>query len=109
MNGAMNGAMLETWTFIEILKSFWHNGKQESIYFYRDTNQREIDFILEKNMTLYPVKVKKTTMPGAADIRHVSVLPELNRTVGTGAVICLSPNFSPLPKQNVITVPVWEI
>jgi predicted AAA+ superfamily ATPase len=109
MNGAMNGAMLETWVFIEILKSFWHNGKQESIYFYRDTNQREIDFILEKNMTLYPVEVKKTTKPSASDIRHFSVLSELNKMVGTGAIICLSPNFSPLPKQNVITVPVWEI
>jgi predicted AAA+ superfamily ATPase len=109
MNGTMNGAMLETWVFIEILKSFWHNGKQESIYFYRDTKQREIDFILEKNMTLYPVEVKKTTMPSTADIRHFSVLSELNRTVGTEAIICLSSNFSPLPKQNVITVPVWEI
>jgi len=64
MNGAMNGAMLETYALSEILKSFWHNGKQESIFFYRDTNQNEIDFILEKNMTLYPVEVKKTTSAG---------------------------------------------
>jgi predicted AAA+ superfamily ATPase len=109
MNGAMNGAMLETFAFTEILKSFWHNGKQESIYFYRDTNQKEIDFILEKNMTLYPVEVKKTTMPGKSDIRPFGVLAQLKRQIGTGAIICLSPDFSPLPNQNVISVPVWEI
>jgi predicted AAA+ superfamily ATPase len=109
MNGAMNGAMLETYVFIEILKSFWHNGKQESIYFYRDTNQKEIDFILEKNMTLYPVEVKKTSLPGKADVRHFSVLEGVDKQIGTGAVVCLSPEFMPLPNQNVIAVPVWEI
>jgi predicted AAA+ superfamily ATPase len=109
MNGAMNGAMLETFAFIEILKSFWHNGKQESIYFYRDTNQKEIDFILEKNMILYPVEIKKTSMPGKADVRHFGVLTQLKKQVGTGAIICLSPDFSPLPNENVIVVPIWEI
>jgi predicted AAA+ superfamily ATPase len=109
MNGAMNGAMLETYALSEILKSFWHNGKQESIFFYRDTNQNEIDFILEKNMTLYPVEVKKTTTPDKADVRRFRVLDQLKKEIGTGAVICLSPEFLPLPNHNVISVPVWEI
>ncbi|MDR2078300.1 MAG: ATP-binding protein [Treponema sp.] len=41
--GAQSGAMLETWVFGEILKSYWHNGDIPNIYFYRDTNGREID------------------------------------------------------------------
>ncbi|MDR2457903.1 MAG: DUF4143 domain-containing protein [Clostridiales Family XIII bacterium] len=43
-NGAMNGAILETYVISEILKSYWHNGKQAKIYFYRDKNQKEIGF-----------------------------------------------------------------
>jgi predicted AAA+ superfamily ATPase len=108
MNGAMNGAILETWVFTEILKSFWHNGKEESIYFYRDNNQKEIDFILEKNMTLYPVEVKKTARPTDADCKNFSLLDNKGKKRGTGAVICLYPSFLPITK-NVISVPAWEI
>jgi hypothetical protein len=103
------GSMLETYAFIEILKSFWHNGSDPLIYFYRDTSQKEIDFVLEKNMTLYPVEVKKTALPGLSDAKNFSVLKKLGKQIGTGAIICLSSNFSPLPKQDIIAVPVWEI
>ncbi|MCL2793289.1 MAG: ATP-binding protein [Spirochaetaceae bacterium] len=103
------GSMLETYAFIEILKSFWHNGLDPLIYFYRDTNQKEIDFILEKNMTLYPVEVKKTTLPSQNDTKNFGVLKQLEKKIGTGSIICLSSNFSPLPKQDIIAVPIWEI
>jgi predicted AAA+ superfamily ATPase len=108
LNGAMNGAILETWVFTEILKSFWHNGKEENIYFYRDNNQKEIDFILEKNMTLYPVEVKKTASPGEADCKNFSLLDKKGKKRGAGAVICLYPSFLPITK-DVISVPAWEI
>ena len=105
----LNGSMLETWAFIEILKSFWHNGLEAPVYFYRDTNQKEIDFVLEKNMTLYPIDVKKTALPGETDTRNFGTLKQLGKKIGTGAIICLCQNFSPLPKQDIISVPVWEI
>ena len=65
--------------------------------------------MLEKNMTLYPVEVKKTTLPSISNIRNFSVLKQLGKKIGTGAIICLSPGFSPIPRQNIISVPVWEI
>ena len=106
--GAMDGAILETWCFGEILKSYWHNGINPLIYFYRDTDQREIDFVIEKNMTLYPMEVKKTAMPGEADIKNFSALKKLNKKVGMGAVLCLSQNRIPINREAV-SIPVWEI
>lgn len=103
------GSMLETYAFIEIIKSFWHNGQEPLIYFYRDTNQKEVDFILEKNMTLYPVEVRKTMLPGEFDVRNINVIKQLEKKIGTGAIICLNQNINPIPKQNIISVPVWEI
>jgi predicted AAA+ superfamily ATPase len=103
------GSMLETWTFIEILKSFWHNGREPLIYFYRDTNQKEVDFVLEKNMTLYPIEVKKAVIPGETDTKNFNVLRRLGKKIGTGAIMCLNPNYSAFPKQNIISVPVWDI
>ena len=49
------------------------------LYFYRDTNQKEIDFILEKNMTLYPIEVKKTALPTGTNISNFGVLKQLGK------------------------------
>jgi predicted AAA+ superfamily ATPase len=68
-NGAMNGAILETYAVSEVIKSYWHNGEQPRIYFYRDKEQREIDLIIEKNNKLYPVEIKKTATPTLKDIK----------------------------------------
>jgi len=106
--GAMDGAILETWCFGEILKSYWHNGVDPLIYFYRDTDQKEIDFVIEKNMTLYPVEVKKTAMPGGSDIRHFGALKKLGKKTGTGAVLCLSQDRIPI-NRDAVSIPVWEI
>ena len=107
-NGAQSGAMLETYTFTEILKSYWHNGDTPNIYYYRDTNQKEIDFIIERNMTLYPIEVKKTANPNADDYRAFKTLEVFKKQIGTGAVICLYNTAISLNKE-VISFPVWEI
>ena len=106
--GAMDGAILETWCFGEILKSYWNHGINPRIYFYRDTDQKEIDFVIEKNMTLYPVEVKKTATPGEADIKHFNALKKLGKKTGTGAVLCLAQGRLPVNRE-VVSIPVWEI
>jgi len=106
--GAMDGAILETWCFGEILKSYWNNGIEPLIYFYRDTDQKEIDFVIEKNMTLYPIEVKKTAMPGEQDVKNFNVLTKLGKKVGTGAILCLSQDRISVNRE-VVSIPVWEI
>ena len=107
-NGAQSGAMLETYVFAEILKSYWHNGDNPNIYFYRDTDQKEIDFIIEKNMTLYPIEVKKTANPSIDDCKAFKNLAVFKKQIGTGAVVCLYGNAMSIDK-DIISVPVWEI
>ena len=109
LTGAQSDHMLETWVFGEILKSYWHNGETPNIYFYRDSNGKEIDFLIEQDMTLYPMEVKKTAMPSDADIKNFYELDRLGKKRGTGAILCLYPKCMSMPKQNVVSVPVWEI
>ena len=45
--GAMNGAFFETFVVSEILKSYRHNGERPLIYWYRDTQQKEIDLLID--------------------------------------------------------------
>ena len=61
--GAMNGAFFETWVVTEIYKSYTNVGKNPPLYFYRDSNNKEIDLLIYQNGTLYPVEIKKATQP----------------------------------------------
>jgi predicted AAA+ superfamily ATPase len=53
----------------EIIKSYWHNGKQARLYFYKDKNQKEIDLIIEQNNTVYPIEIKRTANPVTNDVK----------------------------------------
>ena len=88
--GAMAGEFFETYVVSEIIKSYWHNGKDlRHFYFYRDANQKEIDILMEQNFTLYPIEIKKKSNPDKSDIKAFSTLESLGKEVGQGAVICL--------------------
>lgn len=103
--GAMSGAVFETYVVSEIIKSYWHNGRQVQMYFYRDKDKKEIDVIIKKDGTVYPIEIKKSANPSVKDIRHFSVLDSLSKKRGPGAVICLSENYLPLT-SGVMTIPV---
>ena len=103
--GSMSGAMLETWVVGEIVKSYWHNGLQGSFFFYRDTDQQEVDLLIESGDTLYPVEIKKTASPSQNARNQFAVLDKLGKTLGQGAVLCLVERDIPL-SQSVTAIPV---
>lgn len=99
--GAMSGAIFETYVFTEILKSWWHKGKTPLIYYYRDKDGKEIDFLIEQNQVIYPIEVKKAATIKKDWTRHFSVLEKLNKQIGTGCVICLCDQSLPIDEKNV--------
>lgn len=103
--GSMSGAILETWAVSEILKSYWHNGKEAPLYYYRDTEQREIDLIIEADDMIYPVEIKKTAAPSAQSIKQFSAAMNIGKTIGSGAVLCLTPRDLPL-SGSVMAIPM---
>ena len=103
--GAMSGEMLETYVVSEILKSYWHDGKQPNIYYYRDKDKREIDVLLEQDGTFYPVEIKKKSNPDSKDVRAFKVLDTLKLKRGLGAVICLASTHLPIT-EDVTAIPV---
>jgi predicted AAA+ superfamily ATPase len=107
-NGAMSGAMLETYVVSEILKSYWHNGLQVAAYYYRDKDKKEIDLLIDRNGTLYPIEIKRTASPKESDVKSFAVLNSLKVKIGTGGMVCLYPSPTPLT-QNVNVIPVGYI
>jgi predicted AAA+ superfamily ATPase len=106
--GAMSGHMLETYVFTEILKSYWHNGREAYFNFYRDKDDKEIDLIINQNNTLYPIEIKKTANPSANAPRNFNFLSKLKQNIGHGLVICLIEKDIPLSRE-VDAVPIWYL
>jgi hypothetical protein len=103
--GAMSGAILETYMLIEIIKSYWHNGKTPHFYFYRDRDNKEIDLLIEQDGTLYPVEFKKTSSPSLNAANHFYALEKLDLNVGPGAIVCLKDKHVPLSRK-VTAIPI---
>lgn len=101
-NGAMAGAFFETFVVAEVLKSYANAGVLDPpLYFYRDKEQNEIDLLLHRDGTLYPVEIKKNADPHRDDVKAFAVLdklPGIKR--GPGAVLCLYDAPAPLTRTD---------
>lgn len=104
----MSGAILETYVFSEILKSYYNTGVNPFLYFYRDKDQKEIDFIIEVDQCLHPVECKKTAIPFLDAAKNFSVLDRLYVNVGQGVVFCFKERAASLSK-NITALPISYI
>jgi len=103
--GAMGGAILETYVITELLKTYWHLGKKAPFYFYRDKDKKEVDLLIVKDRTVYPIEIKKTASPKRNAVRHFKILEKLNMTIGQGGVICLCDQVLPI-SENTYSIPL---
>ncbi len=94
--GAMSGAILETWVITELLKSYWHHGREAPFFFYRDKDQTEIDLLIVQDGTLHPIEIKKTASPSQRDARPFHTLRHLGLPVAHGNLLCLVKDVMPL-------------
>ena len=73
------------------------------IYFYRNRDMNEIDLLIEKNGTLYPIEIKKHADPQKKDMNAFSLLdkiPGIKR--GPGGVVCLYDRLIILRGEDMI-------
>lgn len=56
----MRGALFENFVVTEALKQRYNQGKESNLYFYRDSNQNEIDLLLKRNSRLYGIEIKSS-------------------------------------------------
>lgn len=108
--GAKAGQFFETWVVSEIVKSFLNAGKVTGhIYFYRNTDQQEIDLILEVGRTIYPIEIKMTAKPNKQMARSFHLLEPLTKSgniqLGDGAVINQYPEVM-LLTEHVRAIPI---
>lgn len=105
--GAMAGAFFESFVISEILKSYYNKGEPDPpLYFYRDKDKKEIDLLIEKDNTLYPIEIKKHADPSVRDFSNFSVLDKPgNVKRGPGGVVCLYDHLVTLKGEDRV-IPV---
>lgn len=110
-NGAMSGAIFETFAVSEIIKSYLNKGIDitNRIFYYRDKDKREIDLLICDNNTIYPVEIKSAAQIRMDMIKNFSALnskDEIN--AGHGAVVCLCDNKTSI-SEDVDALPIEYI
>ncbi len=123
-NGAMAGAMFETFVINEILKSYSNEGMEYdfNVFYYngKDKKKRkengeevevdgEIDLILQEDGVLYPIEIKMSASPKADMASEFDVLdgvPDKKR--GMGTIICLYDKKLYL-RENLVALPLEYI
>ena len=120
-NGAMAGAMFETFVINEILKSYSNEGLEYdfNVFYYngKDKKRRkengeevevdgEIDLIIQENGVLYPIEIKMSASPRADMASEFDVLDGIpDKKRGMGAIICLYDRKLYL-RENLVALPI---
>ncbi|MCI8425758.1 MAG: ATP-binding protein [Adlercreutzia sp.] len=117
--GAMSGLVFESHVFGEIYKSYCNAGKTAPVFFFKTNDRKEIDLLLERDGTLYPVEVKKSASPQVRDLKNFSALASVaaeadpalamfRREIGCGTLVCMVGDTFPVSANNW-AFPAWAI
>ncbi len=97
---AMNGAFFETFVVSEIIKSFFNQGKEyeNTLFYYRDIDQKEVDILYVEANSIYPIEIKKGIMPTKPN-KNFGVLGKYGMEIKPGLVINCSEKIMPISER----------
>ena len=100
LSSPLRGELFETYVINEIVRSYRNVGSEPWMYYYRDTNQREIDIVFESGGVIHPLEIKTSESPSSQLTRTFHVLDSGIYPRSTGGVICNTPSIERLDANN---------
>lgn len=106
-NSAMNGAFFETYVVSEIVKNAYafNLDPHDFLYYYRDTDMKEIDLLYVIRDQIYPIEIKAGIQPVHA-AKNFHTLDKYKMKIETGLIICNTDKVRPI-NEKVYLVPVY--
>lgn len=98
------GGLFETYVVNEIIKSFKNNGINCSFYYYRDKDRNEIDLVILKDGTLYPIDIRAGTIYDSKAVKSFSKLKSQYQ-IGRGTLFCNATSIYPVG-NNAFAIPI---
>lgn len=90
MLSSFKGRIIETYIHNEIVKSYKNNNIEIQMFFYRDSNQNEIDFIILYDGNLFLIEAKSGKQYGKNDIKAFKQLLDTKYNIVGQCIICLN-------------------
>lgn len=90
----LKGRFFETLVFNEIRKSYINNGEMQPLYYYRDSDQNEIDLVLLRNGALSCIEIKSGLTFNASNTKSFKKLKDTRYVKGKSAIICTADKIS---------------
>jgi predicted AAA+ superfamily ATPase len=100
MNGAASGHYFENFVVAEMLKNYAYSYTKANMTYYRDSNAKEIDIIVELNNSIHPLEIKKSANPNNREIRKYEVFNKTHINQGCGGIICMCEEVIPIDAKN---------
>lgn len=96
------GAFMETYVMNEIRKSYINNGREFLAYYYRDSNQNEVDLILLEDYQMHCIEIKKGSMFSLKDVSGFKQLENTKYEKGLSCILCNTEKNYALSKDVVV-------
>lgn len=100
MNGAASGHYFENYVVTELLKNYAYGKNKANIYYYRDSNAKEIDVFIEQNGYIHPLEIKKSASPDRREVRKYELLDKASIPRGYGGIVCMCDKPVPIDDKN---------
>lgn len=76
----MRGAIFENFVVMEVIKHRYNQGRQDGVFFYRDSNQNEVDILLKQEGEITAIEVKSSMTYHTSFEQHILRLSEWIKT-----------------------------
>ena len=102
------GHLFETLVVNEVRKTYMNGGDNIKIFYYRDSNQNEVDLVIIRSGTLHCFECKFGKEFKLSDVSAFKELDDTKYEKGKGAIICTADEISAL-SDKILIVPVSAI
>jgi len=103
---SMRGALFETWVVSEFLKDRFNQGRRSHLYYWRDKTGNEIDLLLDRGETLFPVQIKSGRTVAKDYFKNLNRCMDLAGPVAPAAALIYA--GSDRQRREGIEVIAWQ-
>lgn len=100
-----SGHFVETYVVNEIIKSYENNNCSAEFYYYRDSEQNEIDLIIQQNGILSFIEIKSRMKFSKNDVKAFNKLSKLKYKISESAIVCLTESIYKID-DNIYVIPI---
>ncbi len=86
----LRGGLFENFIILEIFKFFLNSGVRPELFFYRDSNNVEVDLLIRSGKSLLPVEIKSSSTFSQKFIESINTFKKTasKYNIGQGLIIC---------------------